>query len=344
MRTLAIIFSFAALILYSCVQAQFRVLPEVYEHKNLCVYLLEGENDIQSQYVTLEEAMKQKEIVLHETSSVNELSVDNKSDKYVFIMAGDIVKGGRQDRTIGEDIVLAPGAKEIPLQSFCVEQSRWAKRGAEDVAAFSESNKVLSDKKIKIAARSTKNQSKVWKEVGDFQEKASKNVNKDIKSSVSASSLQLALEDKDLKVLAQEYMDALKPVLNSPKRNVVGIAFCVNGKISTVEWFGNSALYNSMKAKLLESAVNEAISNYDKELKFTNPDAAGVGDFIDKSHAETFTSNESGDRMLEKQYKTDKSIRIESLDVKANKIKPVHVSIYSTDGVSVEDDHFRQMR
>jgi hypothetical protein len=117
-----------------------------YTYKNLTIFLIQGKDELSRNYLTLEEAMKQKKITLHETGSVGELSVDNTSSQYVFIMAGDIVKGGRQDRTIGEDIVLAPGAKKVPLKSFCVEQSRWSSRGSESAAVFSSSEKTLNNK------------------------------------------------------------------------------------------------------------------------------------------------------------------------------------------------------
>jgi len=332
------IISFLAFVLFlnGYAQAQPKVQDKVYTHKNLSIYLLEGKDMISSSYITLEEAMKQNKITLHETGSVNQLSADNKSGSYIFIMAGDIVKGGKQDRTIGEDVILKPGAKRVPLKSFCVEQSRWTKRGNEKVTEFSTSTQVLSDKKIKIAARSIKSQSAVWKEVNDFQENTSRNISKNVKSSVSATSLQLTLEDKDLKLSVKEYMDALKPTLET-ESSIVGLAFCINGKISTIEWFGNASLFNKLKVKLLESAANEAISNYDKNAKFSNPGSKSIGDFISAAKTKTFTSDKSDNQMIEKQYKTDKSIMFESFNTGISEAHPIHVSIYSTDGVSVSE-------
>ncbi|NDW19245.1 hypothetical protein D0T53_10005 [Dysgonomonas sp. 216] len=367
MKRLFFIF-IATIFIFANTHAQPKVVDKVYTHKNLSIFLLEGEDLINKSFMTLEEAMKQNKIALHETGNVNELSIDNKSDAYIFIMAGDIVKGGKQDRTIGEDVVLKPWAKKVPLKSFCVEQSRWRQRGAENVSQFSASTQVLSDKKIKIAARSSKNQSAVWKEVNEFQENASKNVNKNVKSSVSATSLQLTLEDKDLKALTIEYMNALKPALEG-RKNITGIAFCINGKISTIEWFGNSALFDKLKIKLLESAANEAISNYDKNkltssdietfikkaidensnlskseieafiknaLKSSTITASDIASFIKKAKSKEFTSSGNKSDMIEKQYKTDNSIMFESFNAKISEQHPIHVSIYSTEGVAQE--------
>lgn len=50
--------------------------------------------------ITLNEAIERKAIIIHETGNVEELFVENKGDVHVFIQAGDIIKGGRQDRIL----------------------------------------------------------------------------------------------------------------------------------------------------------------------------------------------------------------------------------------------------
>ncbi len=47
------------------------------------------------------------------------------------IQAGDVVKGGRQDRTIGVGFVLPAKSGRVPIPSFCVEIGRWHRRAAE---------------------------------------------------------------------------------------------------------------------------------------------------------------------------------------------------------------------
>src|SRR5688572_10872684 len=71
-------------------------------HGNLSVFLIHGADEVgQENVLTLQEAMAQGILVVHETSSVNELAVENtSSDRDVFIQSGDIVKGGKQDRVL----------------------------------------------------------------------------------------------------------------------------------------------------------------------------------------------------------------------------------------------------
>ena len=306
-------------------------------HKNLTVFPIKGKDKLNRSYSTLEEAMERGEIVMHETGDVNSLSVDNKSDKYVFIMAGDIVKGGKQDRTIGEDLVLKPKSKNVSLNSFCVEQSRWRQRGEENVSDFSVSKKTLSNKNLKIAARESQSQQAVWVSVAEFQESTGKNLKTSVRSEVSASSLQLTLESDTLKAAVKEYLDALAPLFEKDK-DILGFAFCVNGKISTVDIFGNAELFGKLKDKLLEAAANEAVYQYDEKLKFDTPTRADVEQFIayaEKGGEETL--RKTGENTTERKRKTDKTIMFSTFDADAG-THPVHISIYSTEGTNIGEN------
>ena len=309
----------------------------LYTHKNLTIFLIRGEDDLSRNYLTLEEAMEQKKVTLHETGNVGELSVDNTSSDYVFIMAGDIVKGGRQDRTIGEDIVLAPGEKKVPLKSFCVEQSRWHQRDLESAVAFSSSEKMLNNKALKVAARTEKSQDKVWEEVAEYQSKASEKLDAEVKSNTSPTSLQLTLENDKIKSSIAEYVNALQSAFDD-KDDVLGFAFFINGKISTVEFFGNAALFKKLQKKLLEAAASEAFEQYDENLKFEAPAFSMFKDFMEAAEKGTETSRQTSTLMMEYTTKTESSILIRSVNTDAGKAA-LRTSIYSTDGLSIDENN-----
>ena len=117
-----------------------------YSHESLSVFLIHrsaptwtdgGIKPSTVHNLTLEQALNQKKVLVHETNRVNELAVENISDEAIFIQAGDIVKGGNQDRMITNDFILSPHSGKLPIAAFCVEQGRWGQRGNEPVLQFS---------------------------------------------------------------------------------------------------------------------------------------------------------------------------------------------------------------
>jgi hypothetical protein len=64
---------------------------------NLTLFFIHGPDTLKGDYLTLQEAMRDKKVIVHETENVNELAVENVSDKAVYIQSGEIVKGGKQD-------------------------------------------------------------------------------------------------------------------------------------------------------------------------------------------------------------------------------------------------------
>src|SRR5262245_27131353 len=143
-----------------------------YTHKNLTIFLLHGAAQSQGRApLTLQEAMKRKQVVVRETGDANRLTIQNRSNQDVFVQAGDIVKGGQQDRVLALDLIVPPKSRRIPIEAFCVEQGRWSRRGNEAVTAFSESNNALATKDLKIAAKARRSQGEVWANVGKAQKK-----------------------------------------------------------------------------------------------------------------------------------------------------------------------------
>jgi len=70
-----------------------------------------------------------------------------------LIQSGDIVKGGRQDRTMQYDLLVPPKSQKMPLSSFCVESGRWGKSEVYEIrCGLSSSTKSLSGKEMKLAA------------------------------------------------------------------------------------------------------------------------------------------------------------------------------------------------
>ncbi len=245
---------------------------------NLQVFMLEGKADLNGKkFVPLNEAMAGKMVTLHETGSVNELSIDNNSDEYIFINSGDVVKGGKQDRTIQYDIVLAPGEKNVELASFCVEQNRWTNRGSEDVDAFASNSTMLPSRGLKVAAKYDGDQSKVWSGVAEQKNKLNINLSAaagapvNVESQESPSSLQLALESKELGKVEKDIRKCLGNILED-NPNAIGFAYAINGELYGVDIYNNKKLFHDLWDKLISAAIVESIGEtndgeYDKVTK-----------------------------------------------------------------------------
>src|SRR5215510_4298318 len=112
-----------------------------YIHKNLTIFLVHGNDLIAGHdFLTLQEALAQKQVIVYETKDVNELAIRNLSDQDVYVQSGDIVRGGDQDRMISTDFIVPPKSGKMPIAAFCVESGRWSRRGNEGNGSFATSD------------------------------------------------------------------------------------------------------------------------------------------------------------------------------------------------------------
>jgi hypothetical protein len=237
-------------------------------HENLTVYLIHGRETVPSRdYLTLQEALASGKVVVHETGEVQELSIENLSDEDVFVQAGDVVKGGQQDRTIPNDFIVPPQSGRLPIDSFCVEHGRWTQRGKESVACFDASSSILSTKELKLANARSRNQSRVWDEVANVRRKVVRNLGKEDLETESKSSYQLLTEQSEVQEAIKPYLSALEAAPGDAK-DVVGVVVVVNGKVSSAEVFGSTKLFAKLWPKLLRGAAVEAFADREADKSF----------------------------------------------------------------------------
>ena len=114
-----------------------------YTHKNLTVFLVHGKDLLPGKnFLTLQEALAQKKVRVYETKEVNELAIRNLSNQDIYVQAGDIVRGGEQDRMISVDFIVPPRSGRMPIAAFCVESGRWNKRGEEQAGLLQQFGKL----------------------------------------------------------------------------------------------------------------------------------------------------------------------------------------------------------
>lgn len=253
-----------------------------FTHGNLSVFLIHGKDKIKGvTFITLQEALVQKKVIVRETRSVNELTIENVSTDEVYVQSGDIVKGGAQDRMLATDLILPPHSGKIPIDAFCVENGRWSQRGNESAAVFNSSANSVASREVKLAAKMKSSQGEVWKEVSVAQDKLSENVGTRVNGAASPTSFQLALENKEVQTNADNYVSALDNLLDT-RPDVIGYVFAINGKINSADVYASSALFKKLWPKLLKASAIEAVAELKRGEKFDAPKPAEVQGFLDE--------------------------------------------------------------
>jgi len=97
---------------------------------------------------------------IEETGDASSLWGCNRSGEYMFLMVGQIVAGGWQNRSLSSDVILGPWMERIRLPVFCVEKGRWDGRHTSFVASPGSSPSSL---RKRLAGNAT--QTEIWDEV-----------------------------------------------------------------------------------------------------------------------------------------------------------------------------------
>jgi hypothetical protein len=300
-----------------------------YKKDNLTIFLLHGKDSIKGKnFLTLQEGLAQKKVVVYETGDVNELAVENLSNELVFIQSGEIVKGGRQDRTFQYDMILPPHSGKQPIKAFCVEHGRWSQRGEESAAHFTASPAALPTPSLKIAAHAAGDQNQVWNKVEEAQRQIASRVyagagaiaaggaaaaSQRLVAKASPTSLQLALENKDLQKLAADRAAALEKVIDSQK-DVIGFACAINGKITSADVYASNALFKKLWPKLLTASAIESISDEKKGQQFKPADARSVDSFMSRPAKEKVIGRDINARVGELKQESSDNVMFETID------------------------------
>ena len=286
-----------------------------FSHKNLSVYLIHGHSAEKSRkIVTLQEALDLKIVIIYETGQVNELSIENISvDIDIFIQAGDIVKGGKQDRVIGVDMILPPKSGKIAISSYCVEHGRWSGRGKEQADKFTSASERISTKDALMAFQYKQNQQEVWNSVAKAQKKLGQNLGASVASPQSASSYQLTLENEKVRESTADYVKGLYEYAPDQK-DAIGCVFIVNGTLYSADAYASHALFSKLWAKLLKAASVEAIAEYDKDAKYKTPSEKTVNGWLIDARAGKGKSRKVNTRTEMITNETDDAVLFETRD------------------------------
>lgn len=227
-------------------------------------------------------------------NSVNQLMVVNRSNKPLYLMPGEVVIGGSQDRAIAEELVIAPGGEPTAISVFCVEQGRWGWRDRAESArlaahAFasadlgasesnSESTLAGNSANLSLIVDSAQladdaNSGKFLGSIGSlnknarlavqsgegqgkvWEEVAHQNSKFEVRAVTETFAANYAEADA-LKRLEPFLKQLQAPISDTP--NVVGVIVAVNGKIESMDVFESTPLFQKLWPKLLKSYALDA--------------------------------------------------------------------------------------
>lgn len=203
-------------------------------------------------YTTLDDGIARGLLEVTEVSdggTVPTLKVTNKGDTMAFLMAGEQLSGGKQNRVLNASIMVAPHG-ELPIPVSCVERGRWARRSAQFGSAGSTSHSALrrlmhshATEGYRTTGMPTSKQGEVWQEV-------------DRKLTESSS-------DSQTHVLQQAYEDTetlMADVVRQlePPEGACGAVFAYGGRIVGFDLFDQPATLAKLWPKLIRAYAIDA--------------------------------------------------------------------------------------
>jgi hypothetical protein len=226
------------------------------------------------EYLTLDEGMETKKVRVGEIEdgTVNALELTNRADVPLFVMAGEVVLGGKQDRIIGKNTVIPPRTTQsIPV--FCVEHGRWSGRRAEFATGAA-----LAHNKLRAKA-SFEGQGEVWSEVKDKNAKRRTDNATDTYRRVAAQQSSGTLASWERAIAS-----GMGRIAAADRARLVGYAVALNGRVVAVDVFGSPRLFAKLQKKLLRSYITEAIDE-PVAAAAVAPSAAAVRTFVTRAEA-----------------------------------------------------------
>jgi len=229
-----------------------RSLKGPFTDGNLAFALILGSHaEEDTEYLTLGEALASGGSMVWERggaegrddAQVWALEIENNAGIPLYVQAGDIVNGGKQDRTIVADLVIPAHSGRLAVGSFCVEQGRWT-----GSLSFRGSPMSAFTPELKRAIQGG-DQQEVWREV------ANANQSLDVRSSSGALLDALTQRAQD----TEQCIRALEGII-SEEPQALGFVVAVNGEPVAAELYGDPALFRKMWPKLLPSYALYALA------------------------------------------------------------------------------------
>lgn len=269
--------------------------PVTYENISIFPVVTSAQQDT-SAFLTLDEGLSSGDVIVSEQGAaglartrdsrrntppdytsgpaVNQLVLVNRGKRPLLLLAGELVSGGKQDRIIAKDRIVAPGAEPLPLDVFCVEHGRWSS-GSQFAAS-----KTIVHPSVREQAALKQDQNDVWNAVraGTTSRMAtsasqpmpaprvsSGAIADTIASAAPTQSYAKIYESNRVGTSVEEFMAQLqkrfdKSTSGLKGERVVGVVVAYGGEVAWSDIFASGDLFDHYWPKLLRSYAVEAVA------------------------------------------------------------------------------------
>jgi hypothetical protein len=270
-------------------EGDWRLLdPITYENISIFPVISSVSRDTSS-FVTLDEGLSSGEVIVREqggdgmarsrgvalpqyntSASVNQLVLINRGKRPVVLLAGELVSGGKQDRIIAKDRIVAPGSDPLPLDVFCVEHGRWSSG-----LQFSAANTMVHPS-VREQAAVNQSQTDVWDSV---LKGTTSNVTpapsaapriearelNDVVASAPTQSYSKIYQHSRVGVSVDDFVDEIqrrfaRATSGSKGEHIVGVVVAYGGEVAWSDIFASSDMFHHYWTKLLRSYAVEALA------------------------------------------------------------------------------------
>lgn len=204
-------------------------------------------------YIDLQTALSSDKVLITENGrggTVNTLLIRNLSPDTLFIMAGEILQGGKQDRVVAHDMLIPPNSGRLNLSVYCVERGRWSYKNTENDTKF-KAYYGTANEHLRDLIDHEKSQTEIWKEIGKS------NKQDGIKSYTDAYTDHI--NNRAYREREQLYADFF---LNSFRNeiDVIGVVAVTGNQVIGCDMFISNRLFLQEYPSLIYSYIDEALT------------------------------------------------------------------------------------
>jgi hypothetical protein len=207
-----------------------------------------------------------------EAARVNELAIQNLSDRPLLLLAGEVVSGGKQDRVVARERIVPPHSEPVPLGVFCVEPGRWQGASHEFSSA-----RTMAHPQLRKQVTEAQDQQKVWNEVAQANQRLAIMAAPAAAATGGFTPSGSYARTMEAKPVQDKLGEQTRNFAGRLPRGTVGVVVALNGRIVWADLFASPALFDRYRDKLLQSYVVESARMAGAEVA---PTAAEARDFL----------------------------------------------------------------